>query len=86
MNEELVNGFIMLVSATDADSTTNAFISYSVDLTEFTMDPSTGILTTTTIALNRETTSSYFITICARDGGSTILSVCQSVSYDLCLN
>ena len=80
MDEEIQDAFILLVSATDQDSTTNAIIEYSVDLTtEFAMDPSTGVLTTK-IPLDRETTPSYFVTICAKDNGTTVLSVCQSVS------
>ena len=69
----------MLVSATDLDSTSNADISYTVDATEFTMDATTGRLTTST-ALDRESQSSYNIQICASDQGTTPSSTCVSVS------
>ena len=73
----------MLVSATDLDSTTNAELTYSVDLTtEFNMDPNTGVLTTK-IPLDRETISTYSPEICASDGGSPTLSVCHSVSFTI---
>ena len=77
--EEAANVFVMLVSATDLDSTSNAEISYTVNATEFTMDAATGRLTTST-ALDRETQSSYNIQICASDQGATPESVCASVS------
>ena len=69
----------MLVSATDLDSTTNGEITYSVNSTNFNMDSATGRLTTS-LALDRETTPSFLITICASDQGSTVLSVCEMVS------
>ena len=79
--DESKDSFIMLVSATDLDSTTNAEIIYSVDLsTEFNMDSNTGILTTK-IPLDRETISTYSPKICATDGGTNSLSVCQLVSF-----
>ena len=76
-----MGSFIMLVSATDLDSTTNAQLTYSVDLTtEFNMGSITGILTTN-VPLDRETISTYSPRICATDGGSPSLSVCQLVSF-----
>ena len=84
--EEAINVFVMLVSATDLDSTSNGAITYSVNSTSFNMDSTTGRLTTNA-ALDRETTPSFTIMICASDQGSTALSVCESVSllyfYDL---
>ena len=68
----------MLVSATDLDSTSNADISYTVNAIEFTMDATTGRLTTST-ALDREFQSSYTIEICASDQGTTPNSICASV-------
>ena len=70
----------MLVSATDLDSTINAQIQYSVDLNSDFEINAAGILTTK-IALDRESTSSYLTTICASDGGTPSLSICESVFY-----
>ena len=69
----------MLVSATDLDSTSNGEISYSVNSANFNMDSTTGRLTTSA-ALDRETTPTYPIIICASDQGATSLSVCETVS------
>ncbi|KAI6657158.1 hypothetical protein LOD99_15944 [Oopsacas minuta] len=77
VDEEIVDAFIMLVSATDLDSGLNAMITYSViPDTQFAMDATTGILTTK-MALDREVLSSYSPRICATDGGSPSNQVCQ---------
>ncbi|KAI6657178.1 protocadherin Fat 4-like [Oopsacas minuta] len=80
--EETANVFVMLVSATDLDSTTNGEISYTVNSTDFTMDATTGRLTTST-ALDRETQASYTLMICAFDKGATPMSVCETAVVTL---
>lgn len=71
---------VLVVSATDADVGKNAQITYSLAtdngeqvITEFTINPQTGAITTTK-ALDRESVPSYLLTVTARDGGVPSLS------------
>ncbi|KAJ8301925.1 hypothetical protein KUTeg_020912 [Tegillarca granosa] len=67
-----VGSTVTTVTASDADSSShgNNAIHYSLQSSkQFKIDPSTGIITTSSI-LDRETTSSYDLVIFAIDGGS----------------
>jgi protocadherin Fat 4 len=78
VKEELPSGQnIVTVSATDIDSSSNGDVSYvildGVGKDHFSIDSSTGYVTTTT-SLDRETQDSYILTLQARDGGSPFKS------------
>lgn len=69
---------VLVVQASDADVGQNAQITYTLSSTDqsqesFTINPQTGALVTTK-ALDREATSSYLLTLTARDGGVPSLS------------
>ena len=68
--------FVTQVLAEDRDVLNNAEITFEV-ITEsgsFTINPSTGIITTLIGAYDRETRDLYNVTVTARDGGSPSLS------------
>lgn len=64
---------VLVVQASDADVGQNAQITYTMSSSDqaqesFTINPQTGAVVTTK-PLDRETTSSYLLTLTARDGG-----------------
>ena len=71
----------MTVSATDLDEGKNAEISYTLDsnsAAKFTIDTKTGTISTKA-PLDHEESSSYDITVTARDGGTPSLSATATV-------
>ncbi|XP_048189325.1 protocadherin Fat 4 [Perognathus longimembris pacificus] len=62
---------VLLVNASDADSSTNAVISYSLmgGNAQFTINPSTGQIITSAL-LDRETKDNYTLVVVASDAGS----------------
>ena len=75
--DSAVGSTITALTATDADSGTNAKISYSItggnEEGRFRLESTRGILSTAS-TLDRETTASYTLTVQAIDGGSPPLS------------
>ena len=70
INEDTPIGTIVgNVSATDSDTPPYAQITYSLSSAMFTLDPSTGVLTTSAI-LDYETESSHQFTVAADDSGA----------------
>ncbi|XP_069101545.1 protocadherin Fat 4-like [Argopecten irradians] len=71
------------VAATDADSGTNAAISYSIlsgeGNSDFTIDGTTGVVSTT-VVLSAATQSSYLLTVVAVDTGTTPLTGSCSIA------
>ena len=61
--------YVANVSATDGDRGSNAEIEYSVNLDQFTVDASTGVITTSKTAIDREKTPTLSLIVIARDGG-----------------
>ena len=76
--------FILQVSATDADSSANAVVVYSllVESTEFVLDPHSGILTTRS-SLDFEAANSYRLTVIARDMGTPSLNTSVQVTVNV---
>ena len=60
---------LVSVSASDADRGINAEISYSLFDSTFHINTSTGLVSTSSVNIDRETTSSYSLIVIARDGG-----------------
>ena len=65
---------LIYVTATDADSGSNALISYSLDVSSqkyFSIDSSLGLITSNA-SIDRETISNFTMTVIATDNGKTI--------------
>ncbi|KAI6653368.1 hypothetical protein LOD99_3588 [Oopsacas minuta] len=65
------------IKAVDADSTSNAEITYSITSggdSKFAVQPDSGIVTTTNSPFDFESRTSYTVTFTARDGGTTPMS------------
>lgn len=78
----LTGQLIANVTATDKDKGVNSLISYKItsgDSNKFTIDPKTGVITTSE-KLDREETASYNLVITAKDHGTPSLSSTVSVS------
>ena len=77
---------IATVSATDADSSTNAALTYSIasgnNASDFRIDSNTGLVSTAS-SLDREKKSSYSLQIQAADGGNPTLTAVASVLVDV---
>lgn len=78
----LTGQLIANVTATDKDKGVNSLISYKItsgDSKKFTIDPKTGVITTSE-KLDREEAASYNLVITAKDHGTPSLSSTVSVS------
>ena len=72
--------YVATVTATDDDRGTNAQIDYSGNLEQFHVDSVTGIITTTTIKVDREESEVYDLIVIARDGGDRTDMTTVSIS------
>lgn len=77
------NTFILKVAATDADSTSNAAIAYSIEGSiDFYIEPDSGVIRSS-LPLDRETNSLYSFSVIARDFGTPSLTGSALVTVDV---
>ena len=86
IQESTPNGsFVILVDATDDDSTTNAELVYSIssgiNASHFAIDSTTGNINVNTTSLDRETQSLYNLVVTACDMGN--ISMCTDVGVTI---
>ena len=83
--EDILPGsMILTVTATDADSSSNAAVTYSLagGSTDFEVDPTNGSISTLRL-LDFETTQSVELTVIARDGGQPVMSSSVQVTVSI---